>query len=114
LEYNLEIKPSSSNPPRYFVSWSVTAPTGGWKLTTDSARVEEKHRELRMASIYVTLEEPADGEITTQAIDTVKGEHDAGTEQVNGAELWVRRRVKGVIPDYAESYGQVKTAGKQY
>lgn len=114
LDYSLEIKPDSSNPPKYIVKWTVTAPTGGWKLTTDSARVEEKHRELTMASIYVTLEEPKSDETVTQAVTTISGEYDAGEQPVNGAELFVRRRVKGIVPTYAESYGQMKATGKQY
>jgi hypothetical protein len=67
-----------------------------------------------MASAYVTLEEPTSEEIVTQAVETLSAEHDAGVAPVNGAQLFVRRRVKGIIPEYAESYGQMKWTGKQF
>ena len=112
--YALEITPSKDTPKKYIVSWSAKVPTGGWKLIKETVQVEEKHRELRMASVYATLEEPGPNEIVTEAEQTVTDQHDAGTEEVNGAELWVRRRVKGVESPWKPLYAQVKTAGKQY
>lgn len=112
-EYTIAINPEGT-PAKYIVSWGAKVPTGGWTFTTDSVQVEERHRELRMASVYVTLEEPGAGDVATQAEATVTGQHDAGELKVDGAQLHVRRRVRGVKSEFAELYGNVKNVGKQY
>jgi hypothetical protein len=110
-EYTIEIK-AEGTPAKQIVSWGAKVPTGGWKLITDSVQVEDRHRELRMATVYATLEEPGDADVTTQAEETVTGRHDAGEQKVDGAELLVRRRVRGVKSDYAPLYANVKRVGK--
>lgn len=114
LEFGMQITPSQDATPKYIVSWTAKVPTGGWKLVKETVQVEEKHRELRMASVYVTLIEPGPGDVVTQAQATLTDSHDCGELPVNGAELFVRRQMNGVTSEFAASYGNVARAGKQY
>jgi hypothetical protein len=113
-KFKISIEPNSANPPHYIVKWTAGVNTGGWKLSVDSARVEDKHRELRAAEIYTTLEEPGEAEAVTEAMETLSGEYDAGTQKVDKAEIFYRRTMRGRVENWAPSYGFGATAGKQW
>lgn len=113
-EYTIAIEPTTANPPHYIVKWTARVNTGGWKLIVDSKSVEEKHRELRAAAVYATLEAPGDGEAVTEAMETLTGEFDAGEQKVDKADLHVRRKIRGQKTDFAPLYGIVATVGKQF
>lgn len=110
-EYALEVVTKESSPPQYEVTWSAKVPTGGWKMTTENVLVEESMTKMG-ARVYVILEEPAPGEVVTQAEETLTGRHDAGATKVDHAELSVKRRVRGTDPSAIGYYVVVKRAGK--
>jgi len=114
LKFDLRIEPTKDAAPRYIVTWTASVPTGGWKLVKETVQVEDKHRELRMATVYATLIEPGPGDTVTQAQDTVSDSFDCGEQPIQGAQLLVRRRMNGVKSAFAELYGHVAHVGKQY
>lgn len=112
--YTIAIEPTTANPPRYIVKWTAKVNTGGWKLIVDSKSVEERHAELRAASIYATLEAPAENQTVTEAFETLTGEFDAGPQKIDKADLHVRRTIRDQKTDFKPLYSIVATVGKQF
>lgn len=94
LDYAVKVKTSATTPKTYAAVWSITVPTSGWKLATDSVLVEESMG-VTSARVWATLEQPHPSEPVTQTPETLTGEHDAGEQQVDKVELSIRVMPRG-------------------
>lgn len=109
--YTVEIQTMESDPPQYRVVWTAEVNTGGWKMTTESVLVEDSMG-VTSARIFAILEQPGPSETVTEAMETVTGTHDAGTQQVDQAELSIKRIVRGVEYDFPPLYVIVKQGNR--
>jgi hypothetical protein len=108
--YTLDIVASEGSPKQYKVKWTAQVNTGGWTLKTERVLIEEDLRK-QVARVYAILEKPAAGEMTTQAVEIVTGEHDAGEQLIERAELHIKQVTRGDTGAITGYYVKVKTAG---
>lgn len=112
-EYTLAIEESTATPKTYTVTWSAKVNTGGWTMKTDRVLIEELNG-ANAARVWVILEQPGPSDMTTQAIETLTGKHDAGTTKIERAEFSVKRVVRGASTEFPSMYAVVKTIKYPY
>ncbi len=106
-EFTLAIEKSADGPPQYSVVWTARVNTGGWKMTTESVLVEDMMGKMT-ARVYVVVHEPQPGDIVTQAQETLTGRHDAGTTEIQQAELSAKHTVRDSKPTFPQMYSVEK------
>jgi hypothetical protein len=106
-EFTLAIEKSASEPPQSSVVWTARVNTGGWKMTTESVLVEDMMGKMT-ARVYVMVHEPQPGDIVTQAQETLTGRHDAGTTEIQQAELSAKHTVRDSKPTNPQLYSVEK------
>jgi hypothetical protein len=106
-EYTLSVEVQGSGHVHYIIRWSALVNTGGWRMTKNEVAFDDVDGAV-IAVVFVTLEQPGPDEMTTQALETLTGTHDAGHQVVDYAELMVRRVQRDVTPDEVPEYALVE------
>ncbi len=88
-------------PPEYVAVAEITAPTGGWVVTLDHARVTDDEQ-LRM---FLTVEGPGADEIVTQALVVHHVTHRTERE-FEAVEVYVRSYRRSEAPGGYRRAGQ--------
>ena len=110
-EYSLSVDAESSGHVHPIIRWSALVNTGGWTMTKDEVVFDEVDG-ATIARVHVTLEQPGPDEMTTQALETLTGMHDAGHRRVDHAELLIKRVQRGVTPEQEPEYTVVESTSE--
>jgi hypothetical protein len=86
----LEVMQRDSRPPTSEAMVTVTVPSGGWRLIFDQSRIRHD-----VAILELTLERPGDGEMVTQAMQTLTRQCLSADPRFTRAEAWVRLLKRG-------------------
>lgn len=108
-QYTLVAEARGSGHVHHIIEWTAEVNTGGWLMTTDEVTFDSTEDGAALAQVYVTLREPGPDEMVTQMMETLISIHDAGHNQVDEAELHVRRTQRNVTPEEEPEYELVKS-----
>lgn len=98
------LKRQRRGTPRSVAVMEVIAPTGGHQLTLDATSIHDG-----MVHLFLTLETPAPGELTTQALVALHTSFESPDEPFDRARMYVRTVQRGDDPD-ATAYRLAATA----
>lgn len=108
--YTLVIEKSETDPKQYSVAWTARVNTSGWKMTTENVLIEDSMGKT-IARVWIVMHEPQPGDSVTQVAETLAGRHDAGTTQIDKAELSAKHTVRDSKPTYPQTFSVIEQVG---